>query len=58
MKNKNLSRGKKLNKEELKTIGGGFGTIRCTISPGHCQYFGPGCAEPECQPPIPVDPID
>ncbi|MCJ7932239.1 MAG: hypothetical protein MUW56_01045 [Chryseobacterium sp.] len=58
MKKQNLEKGKKLTKNELTFITGGLGNVRCTTSPGHCKYIGPGCAEPECQLPIPVDPIE
>ncbi|MGE8526746.1 MAG: hypothetical protein ACN6OG_10245 [Chryseobacterium rhizosphaerae] len=56
MKNQKLDKGKKLNKKELKMITGGL--VRCIISGTRCQYYGPGCKEPQCQPPIPVDPIE
>jgi len=55
MKNQNLSKEKKLNKKELRVITGGL--VRCKIS-NRCQYYGPGCQEPECQPPTPVEPIE
>ncbi|MDR2236894.1 MAG: hypothetical protein LBE92_12285 [Chryseobacterium sp.] len=50
-------KGKKLNKKELRMITAGG--VRCMISK-RCQYYGPGCTEPECQPPIPIDiePLD
>ncbi len=56
MSNKSISKGKKLAKKELKIITGGL--VRCKIYGDYCYYHGPGCQETECQPPIPVDPID
>ncbi|MGU3377017.1 hypothetical protein [Chryseobacterium sp. M5A1_1a] len=56
---KNLSKGKKLAKSELRVINGGNGSVRCTDSPGgSCKFIGPGCREDKCQLPVPVEPID
>ncbi|MCS4300591.1 hypothetical protein [Chryseobacterium sp. BIGb0232] len=57
MNKQNLNRGKKLAKKELEMITGG-GEVRCKIYGDRCYYYGPGCREKECQPPVPVDPID
>ena len=58
MKNKTLDRGKKLDRRALHAINGGFGNVRCTNSSGYCVYSGPGCIEPECQLPEPLDPVE
>ncbi len=55
MNKQNLSRGKRLAKKELKMITGG---VKCSFNGYRCYYYGPGCQEKECQPPVPVDPID
>jgi bacteriocin-like protein len=51
MKNQNVSKGKKLNKKELKSIIGGL--MQC-IDPwtGECKAYGRQCAESECRLPI------
>ncbi|MCS3531738.1 bacteriocin [Chryseobacterium sp. JUb7] len=48
MKNKNLPKGKKLNKKELRSITGGL--MQC-IDPwtGQCKAYGRQCAEFECR---------
>ncbi|MFP3834027.1 hypothetical protein [Chryseobacterium sp. SIMBA_028] len=55
---KNLNKGKKLTKSELKIISGGNGNVRCTTSSGYCKFIGPGCKEDKCQLPEPLEPID
>lgn len=55
---KNLNKGKKLTKSELRVVNGGNGNVRCTDSSGNCKFIGPGCREDKCQLPVPVEPID
>lgn len=55
---KNLNKGKKLTKSELRVISGGNGNVRCTTSSGSCKFIGPGCMEDKCQLPVPLEPID
>lgn len=58
MNHQKMDKGKKLNKQELKSISGGLSNRVCTNSSGACRIFGPECREKKCQPLEAIEPLD
>ncbi|QRA41493.1 hypothetical protein [Chryseobacterium cucumeris] len=53
MKNKNLVKGKKLNKKQLRIITGG--KEMCLLPDLTCKKYSLACAELQCQPIIEIE---
>ncbi|WP_347219554.1 hypothetical protein [Chryseobacterium sp.] len=54
MKSKSLSKGKKLDKKQLRTINGGL--LMCLDPSLRCRQYHPKCAEDQCKPDQPIEP--
>ncbi|SHM11300.1 bacteriocin [Chryseobacterium contaminans] len=54
MNSNSSSKGKKLNKKELRTINGGL--LMCLDASLRCRQYHPKCAEDQCKPDQPLQP--